>query len=464
MGTGGAFIAIADDATAANWNPGGLTQLVLPEMSMVYTYEDKDLDGTNVNFRSLNYLSAVYPFSIGEVNLVTSLNFQKLYDFYFDNNFDTQTRKLDMDATMLGVVTGDTIAVEKHYKDDLSRVIGSNQIVGEVGALSPAIAVQLTPSFAMGFAYNFWKDGMVGPRYENQYGHSRQGTFNQYAEVYFDDRAPRCTCDGGQTCDDTAVPPRTTIDNPSCLASAELLPGSTAFAVPINYNSQYKSTQDISFSGQNFNVGLLWKASPRITLGAVYRSEFTADLRREQRVQIIKTNYQAGTYNYHWKFHEKMRFPASYGVGAAFRYSDNLSLALDVSRIEWDRFTYEYEDGAEVSPVNGVPLKNAGIDPTMTYRLGAEYLVIRPKYVVPIRGGFFYDPEPARDNPDDYYGASLGTGLASGPLILDLTYWYRWGNDVTLYTTYNSNTGRIKENRGDIIRQMVMLSAIIHLD
>jgi hypothetical protein len=38
LGMGGAFIAVADDATAASWNPGGLIQLELPEISIVGTY------------------------------------------------------------------------------------------------------------------------------------------------------------------------------------------------------------------------------------------------------------------------------------------------------------------------------------------------------------------------------------------------------------------------------------------
>ncbi|OQX27222.1 MAG: hypothetical protein BWK80_06375, partial [Desulfobacteraceae bacterium IS3] len=33
LGMGGAFIATADDATAASWNPGGLVQLKQPEVS-----------------------------------------------------------------------------------------------------------------------------------------------------------------------------------------------------------------------------------------------------------------------------------------------------------------------------------------------------------------------------------------------------------------------------------------------
>ena len=38
MGMGGAFIAVADDATAASWNPAGLTQLKRPEISFAYSF------------------------------------------------------------------------------------------------------------------------------------------------------------------------------------------------------------------------------------------------------------------------------------------------------------------------------------------------------------------------------------------------------------------------------------------
>src|SRR5262245_55053965 len=36
FGMGGAFLARADDATAASWNPAGLSYLRLPELSLVW--------------------------------------------------------------------------------------------------------------------------------------------------------------------------------------------------------------------------------------------------------------------------------------------------------------------------------------------------------------------------------------------------------------------------------------------
>jgi len=72
LGMGGAFIAIADDATAASWNPGGLIQLETPEISIVGTYFDRtennsfkneDDDQQTVNDANINYLSAAHPFT-----------------------------------------------------------------------------------------------------------------------------------------------------------------------------------------------------------------------------------------------------------------------------------------------------------------------------------------------------------------------------------------------------------------
>jgi hypothetical protein len=64
-------------------------------------------------------------------------------------------------------------------------------------------------------------------------------------------------------------------------------------------------------------------------------------------------------------------------------------------------------------------------------RLGTEYLFIKEKYVVPVRFGIFYDPEPAMKSPDDFYGFSIGTGYARGRVAFDLSYQYRYGKDVT---------------------------------
>ena len=91
LGMGGAFIAVADDATAASWNPGGLIQLETPEVSIVGAYFNRTEDLTfgespesngsqEVTDSNLNYLSAAYPFTAFKRNMIVSLNYQYFYD------------------------------------------------------------------------------------------------------------------------------------------------------------------------------------------------------------------------------------------------------------------------------------------------------------------------------------------------------------------------------------------------
>ncbi len=99
---GGAFIAIADDATAASWNPGGLIQLEKPEISVVGGYVSRTEDnnfGTNPEASAkavhrattnLNYLSAAYPFKAANRNMIVSLNYQRLYDFNRELEFQLE--------------------------------------------------------------------------------------------------------------------------------------------------------------------------------------------------------------------------------------------------------------------------------------------------------------------------------------------------------------------------------------
>ncbi|MBT5419472.1 MAG: hypothetical protein HOK80_01170 [Candidatus Cloacimonetes bacterium] len=76
-GMGGAFIGVADDATAITWNPGGLTQLYRPEVSVVgrfiaenYKYESTDYEIRAYGKSNINYeLGGTADLSESEENL-----------------------------------------------------------------------------------------------------------------------------------------------------------------------------------------------------------------------------------------------------------------------------------------------------------------------------------------------------------------------------------------------------------
>ena len=93
-GMADAFVAVADDATAASWNPAGLVQLERPEISVVGSYlhlieefsadYHDEFDSTHrVDQYDLNYLSVAYPLQnlVFGRNVTIALNYQRKYDF-----------------------------------------------------------------------------------------------------------------------------------------------------------------------------------------------------------------------------------------------------------------------------------------------------------------------------------------------------------------------------------------------
>src|SRR5262245_27183303 len=104
---GGAFLARADDATAASWNPAGLSYLRLPEVSFVYSGGDLNshetsqvIDpDTNVvigndfiddkrHGTTPDFLAATYPVQIGSVSGSMQLSYQRQISFASSRTID----------------------------------------------------------------------------------------------------------------------------------------------------------------------------------------------------------------------------------------------------------------------------------------------------------------------------------------------------------------------------------------
>jgi len=369
MGMGGAFIAVADDATAASWNPAGLYQLETPEVSIVGTYFDRNEDndfGTNpessgpqdVSKGSINYLSIVYPFTYWGHSMVFSINYQSLYDFTRDYNFS-----FNQEGTGISGIQDIKFAQD-----------------GSLSALGVAYCIQITPKFSFGLTLNIWDDNLGDNGWEQQ----TENTFNGY--------------DGG---------------------------------TPFTY--KFDTLYEYSFRGLNSNIGLMWHHSRKLTIGAVLKTPFTADLSVDSSSyyflnhpdfpDAVPQESESSTQN-------ELDMPMSYGIGISYRFSDNLTVSSDIYRTEWDQFILRDEDGLETSPITGKPIDETDVGPTTQLRAGAEYLFITNNYLIPIRTGLFYDPAPADGSSDDFYGVSIGSGIAKGRLVFDLAYQYRFGNDV----------------------------------
>jgi hypothetical protein len=122
---------------------------------------------------------------------------------------------------------------------------------------------------------------------------------------------------------------------------------------------------------------------------------------------------------------------------------------------------FRKEDGTEVNPINQDTTTDDGtLDPvsdTWAVRLGAEYLFILKKTVIPLRAGVFLEQQPGVNDADDVYGASLGTGVSIGNVILDVAYQARFGNDVLGGVFSN-----VEGTDADTVEHLAFASVIVH--
>ncbi len=396
LGMGGAFIAIADDATAASWNPAGLVQLELPEVSIVgaglYRSEDNSFeenpesDGEDsISHLDLNYLSAAYPFAVMEKNMIVSLTYQTLYDFDRSWGFPRSVR--DWSLTVESVLD---------YEQE-----------GGLSAWGVSYAVQILDSLSAGITLNVWDDG-IGQ--------------NNWAQ-------------------------KTNFDAGVSLGSSQA-------------DQVYRKLDDYEFQGVNCNIGVLWRINESFTLGGVYKAAFTGDVKHHESVSdIITSPYmvepmweleEQGNYD------EELDMPASYGIGLSYRYSDNLSFALDLYRTEWDDMIYTDHEGNKTSAISGLSADESEIEATTQVRTGMEYLFINEQSIVPLRAGFFYDPAPSEGTTDEFYGITLGSGYARGRYVFDVGYQFRFGNDV------GSTIVKGEEFSQDVREHALYTSLIVH--
>jgi len=87
-----AFLAVADDATAASWNPAGLINLETPETSFVgvwktITKDHSPADDSVSNYQDhwskaqINFMNNAQPTEIANTDKVISVNYHQVYNF-----------------------------------------------------------------------------------------------------------------------------------------------------------------------------------------------------------------------------------------------------------------------------------------------------------------------------------------------------------------------------------------------
>ena len=196
-----------------------------------------------------------------------------------------------------------------------------------------------------------------------------------------------------------------------------------------------------TFKGLSINWGFLWRINPNLSFGGIVVFPYTSDIQHKTTYTFKKTSMDESTEFY--DSNESLYMPISYGAGLSYKWSDQLFFSMDVYHTRWDDFMYTDVNGNRKNPISGIPIHLSKTDPTWRLRSGIEYRHINKnkEYVIPFRAGFFYDPAPSTGCPDTILGLSLGLGLTYKHYSFDISYQYRFGNDIgkDLFSTFNYN-------------------------
>jgi long-subunit fatty acid transport protein len=335
LGFGGAFTALADDATAAFANPAGLVQLLKPEVS---------IEGRNWHYST--------PFTEGgRVEGLPS-------GFGIDTTAGLRTARSEHHATGLSFFSvaypkGDwSLAFFRHqyanleFSGETQGLFGGGTSCCQQRLYDQRMASELdVVSYGISAAYRF------GDRFNVGLGviyHDSSLTSNT-TEFRFDD--------------DTVQ---------SVFARNSYLPGRS-------YLSQRFFSDDMDWT---VTAGFLWRLSDSLTAGGVYRqglqmhlgTEVTAGQAPDPGVSPGELLLRVTGF--------PLKLPDTYGLGLAYRAPDG---RLTVS-FQWDRV--EYSD----IPAS-LGLDDATVDDANELHLGAEYVFLASTPIIAVRLGTWLEPD-----------------------------------------------------------------------
>ena len=501
LGVAGAFTAVADDATAASWNPAGLTQLERSEFSFVYRLNherdrhwsgDSDYRVGEDDFyaNAINYMSVVMPFRLWDHNMVFSLNYQEVFDFSQQFHADFTSRSSSRTLQTKNETSHETIPSTRYPADngyvDVTRYLTTDKTTtldqtttsgtlgeldfeqeGGVQAITPAFAVEVTPKFSMGGALNVYQEGMLGSPEIHSQTHARySGRANSLTSIT-DTRTTTgyVTYDGRYISPTISYPFSDRYDIPSYSTTDTSLDSSQ-----LGYTGTYDVDDRINnFRGVNATLGSLWTVSEKLTLGFCLDLPWTA---RAHQTKTVRTSVdvvdESGAIVGHStsKTRESkdvtFDFPLYWATGAVWHWNNRLSTSFDVSQTWWSDYSFKADGESRINPLDGSPYGEHPLDDCWALRTGTEYLWVLSHTEIPFRAGLSWEQRPAVNRPDEYWGISLGTGISIGKgpnkVIIDIAYIYSWGNDVmgTLVPGQEGTLGT------DVQRHDVYVSCIYH--
>jgi long-subunit fatty acid transport protein len=334
MGFGGAFVALADDATAAFSNPAGLTQLLRPEISIEIRHwgysspftEHGRVENLPSGFGIDTTVGLQTATSENDHTGLSFLSFVFPMENWSLAFFRHEYANFEFFSETQGLFYGGTDCCQDRYWDQRSQ---TNLDILSYG-LSAAYGISDRFDLGLGVVYY-------------------DASFFSDVEMFLWD-------------EDTI---------PSVFAPNSYLPERSAFSERIYFD-------DADWA---FTAGFLWRLSESFNVGGVYRQAPEIDVAVTLTAgQTVDFGVPPGEV-----FRQEsgmLELPTLYGLGIAYQSVDG---SLTVS-FQWDHVEYS-------NIVDSLEIDDRAIDDVNELHLGAEYVFLGSTPIIAIRFGAWRDPD-----------------------------------------------------------------------
>ena len=388
LGMGGAFVAIADDATANTWNPAGMTQLERPEASLTAGYSRRRTESAagvvTQDDLGVDHVSVVLPFHVGCQQTV-GLAWQRQFDF------------------TKGIAFSTTQTDESGFSTD-TRTTAIDQ-EGGFATLGLSYAIEPISGLSFGATLFDWDD-------DHTFGSSYDKSIARRTVSQFDlGSGPEA---------------RTTLDSQT----------QTEVAVE---------------RGLSTVLGVWWQATSQVTVGMALKPRYRLHLVSEERSrerqleEDLTTDPSTVTGESTTLSTSTSRttlvYPTSATLGTAIRFGDMTTISLDATWTKWDEYRSEGAAGS-TSPLN-VDVAPSDYRDGWSFRVGLERIIPFERIVLVPRCGALYEESPGVSEAPDlvdagtvharidrYYGATAGLSLFQESFIVDAAVQLRLANGV----------------------------------
>lgn len=392
LSMGGAFIAVADDSTATYWNPAGLAQLEgrIDEEDFSFDfgfYKDRNsMRNPDPQDLKLQRGDTFFRINPGEPSRWTDSNIDYTSWTWSDSGYFP----LD-ESTMMGyafyVPNGNYVDWDDEDEDPLTQagVKGTyfTSFFLMVGNFS--LARKITPNFYLGVGLN-----ILYGRFSTDAGKDYRGGID-----------------------------------------------------PLNTNYEFDFESKASGWGAEGVFGALYKITPRLRVGAVYRTGASMRVRGHAMTRL-KFKQQKFDEDFHdvSNFDQNFPLPPTWGVGLAYDITPKVTWAIDWQGTDWRvmeaDINYDASGDALMDTHQSLDWHRSN-----RYRTGIEY---RPNDTWALRFGYFWDENPVSDK-----SAAITTSSSMPMLYFTAGATYRFKNDWAISLAALNHRGKEMVD-GELIR------------